>query len=192
MNFYLASRTQHKQAIVLIGKLLVALGHEIVSTWHTEDSKIKRAQQTDHYSMDDPLVNQAVVRALAEIEKTDVLLVYTVGSELSAGGLFFEAGYALGKGKQVYVFGPHVNIFCTLFTGALLRAIGLEEDRSQATRAPERKRTHPQVGKGCMKDIVARLQGILRIDDADTQTYELTLFLRSLEETIPKEEIPHE
>lgn len=98
MKLYIASRFSNKAWIRAWVKSLTTK-YEIVSTWHDlEDSQDGTRVEAAH-------------RDINELNKCDAVVVVSAGCELVPGGMHFEAGYACGKGKELYILGPCVNIF---------------------------------------------------------------------------------
>lgn len=98
MKIYIASRFKNKEWVRSWAKDLPER-YEVVSTWHNlEDSA-------------DGTRAEAAMRDLRELDLCDAVVVITHGCEAVPGGMHFEAGYAYGKGKQIYLIGPAVNIF---------------------------------------------------------------------------------
>jgi hypothetical protein len=61
----------------------------------------------------DPALCAAV--DLDQIDWVPTVIVLTQDCEKTPGGMNFEAGYAVAKGKRVIVIGPRVNVFYHLF-----------------------------------------------------------------------------
>lgn len=81
---------------------LATLGHEIISTWHLEPLR-----PTLTFSEQD---RQAIASLdLQQIEQSEVL-VLMAGPEKYSGGKFVEAGFAMGLGKRVIVYGRRENM----------------------------------------------------------------------------------
>jgi nucleoside 2-deoxyribosyltransferase len=97
MIIYIASRFRNKPLVREAGKRLEKAGIETLHTW---------TEEVEGYAPED-----AADRDLLEIEQSDGILVLTDDCEMVPGGMHFEAGYALGRKKQVHLVGPKVNIF---------------------------------------------------------------------------------
>ncbi len=73
--------------------------HTVVSTWHDLGAPIGTAEDWGAL---------IASRNFPQIEEADALVLFASGG-LVPGGKFVEAGYALGKGKPVYVIGRIEN-----------------------------------------------------------------------------------
>lgn len=98
IKVYIASRFTNKDAVLSLSQKLSDCGLVPIQTWPHEH--------------DGCTAKQAAIRDLNEIKKSDALLLFTVGCPSVPGGMHFEAGYALAKGKAVTVIGPPVHVFC--------------------------------------------------------------------------------
>lgn len=100
-----------------VASILNRAGYLVVSTWHAGES--------------DSTPAAAAARDFAQLDKADAVVLLSTPHR-TTGGKFVEAGYALGKGKPVFVLGtrenwmmhhPKVSVFATveelLNTGAL-------------------------------------------------------------------------
>jgi len=153
MKFYLASRGQNKRRLNALADVLTALGHEVVSTWHTRPYK---AGDSDALIKRRGAAYYVVKRDTSEIDACDVLILYTFGCELTPGGLHFEAGYAKGKDKHVLLMGPVINPFCWFTDEQELRRI-VAQDANASDRAP----THRGDGIKRLTAILTELRGTL-------------------------------
>lgn len=111
MKIYLASRFRNYEILRVLAADLEKEGHAVVSTWHVTEAPSPVAKDDPSYQ-DHCIV--AALRDLKEIQSCDALLLITEGCEAVPGGMWYEAGYAKGIGKAVYIKGPHINIFCGL------------------------------------------------------------------------------
>lgn len=111
MKIYIATRFSNRQkALDIAAKLLIA-SHTIASSWIYSDHGYSGEAGDAGYN--DYCV-EATSRDLADVDLADALLVLTEGCEKVPGGMHIEVGYALGKGKTVFLLGPAVNIFYRL------------------------------------------------------------------------------
>lgn len=81
-------------------RLQEALGWEPVSSWvFGGEEGLSRTQ--------------IAVKDIREVEQCDVLVVFSHprGEPKPGGGRWVEFGYAMAKGKQVFVVGPYENVF---------------------------------------------------------------------------------
>ena len=98
LKIYIASRFLNARIVKALSTKLMSLAPvRCVQTWPDE--------------RDDCGPAAAALRDLFEIEKSDMVVVYTIDCEGIPGGMHFEAGYAYGQGKRIVVIGPLVNIF---------------------------------------------------------------------------------
>lgn len=93
---------------------LVAAGFEVTSRWLYENEP-------------EGLERQSAVKDLEDVHRSDALLLLTLpyGKLYKGGGRCWEAGYAMGLGKRVYVVGDHEIIFC--YHPEVLVFAGLDE-----------------------------------------------------------------
>lgn len=110
MRIYIASRFRTIQATHDFADTLRAAGHEVVSTWHAAEAVNRPLPKPATDRMSDTAIAIAT-RDLREIDGCDAVIVLTTDCEATPGGLWFEAGYAKGQGKAVYVHGPRWNVF---------------------------------------------------------------------------------
>ena len=112
MKIYIASRYSTKSEMKYVADILKEQGHIITSHWLNEPhaagvtmDQIPRSELSLYAQQD-----------LRDIESADVVLFFSCDPLIPTvrGGRHFEAGYAIGKGKPLWVVGPEENIFCTL------------------------------------------------------------------------------
>lgn len=77
-----------------VSDCLAGAGHRIVSTWYSTGTE------------SDPVAS--AVRDFREIDESDALVMLSTPHR-TTGGKFVELGYALGKGKRVFVLGVREN-----------------------------------------------------------------------------------
>lgn len=94
-RIYLAAAYDRREEINRIARELSESGFRVVSTWHEPGND------------DMPLSAQAE-RDLSEIEECRYLVHFTGGGK---GGRIFEAGYALGYGKDLLIVGLRETVF---------------------------------------------------------------------------------
>jgi nucleoside 2-deoxyribosyltransferase len=111
MKIYLASRFSNHEKLNALATTLTKNGHMVVSTWHRTEALSPVPRDHPEY-LDNSL--RAAERDLQEIDESDALILFTENCEATPGGLWFEAGYAKALGKQCFVIGPRINIFCHL------------------------------------------------------------------------------
>lgn len=107
MKIYIAARYGRKAEAKQLAEKLIAVGHEITSTWldQKEDEML--------YNEGPKSAGVFARKDLNEIDDGDVLiyLAEVEGNLWGRGGRHVEFGYALGTGKLVIVLGPMENIF---------------------------------------------------------------------------------
>ena len=79
----------------MAAKYLAAAGNEVVSTWHDQ---VLEAPPGECWRLSESQKQEIANREIEEIQECDVLIVL---SGNTGQGHAFEAGYALGLGKQV-------------------------------------------------------------------------------------------
>lgn len=87
-----AARLELREHLV---PFLTRLGHEVTSTWITDDSHVDKLN-----------AKQSALIDLSDIDRADALVLYVDQFGDSPGkGKFLELGYAIAKGKRVYLWG---------------------------------------------------------------------------------------
>lgn len=86
---------------------LLAAGHAVVSTWHTDPAPRPAAGDAGAWRLN-------AVRNLGEIETADALVLVASAEHIARtkcvpGGKFVEAGYAMGAGVRVFTLGGVEN-----------------------------------------------------------------------------------
>lgn len=109
MTFYLAAQYARRDELREYARELRALGHEVSSRWLRE-----RGDLSGDLTESAALYQERAERDLTDIDLAQTLVYFTedpaVG--IKRGGRHVEAGYALGRGKNLYIVGPRENIFC--------------------------------------------------------------------------------
>jgi hypothetical protein len=116
MNIYLASRYSRNDEMKGIRDVLQALGHKITSRWIDCHPDVV-GDFTE--SFDSEMLNTNPEQCaplgqhdLDDIDKADTVISFTgFGGK---GGRHVEFGYALAKGKKLFIVGPRENVFHTL------------------------------------------------------------------------------
>jgi nucleoside 2-deoxyribosyltransferase len=102
MRVYLAGSWNHRLECRLGRTALQGIGIEVVARW----------LDTEHNETV-PREEQALMEALYDLEDIDgadaIVVDNTVAS--SSGGFHLETGYALAKGKPVYLIGERTSVF---------------------------------------------------------------------------------
>lgn len=99
MRIYIAGSLDAQSRARLLAARLQDNGHVVTSSW-----------------VFDLLVDveriEIAKRELSEIDDSDALIeLSALPGERIRGGKFYEEGYAMGKGKRVYLLGPKEHIF---------------------------------------------------------------------------------
>jgi nucleoside 2-deoxyribosyltransferase len=103
MKIYLASNYSTHPAMRDRAKELRDLGHEVVAEWISGTHNMDGAYADAKYAELD----------LRDIDAADAIILFTdspPGSR-SRGGKHVEFGYALAKGKRLFIVGTPANIF---------------------------------------------------------------------------------
>jgi len=111
---YVAARWDDRDDALLIKKLLEEHGIRVTSTWLTPHDN----QSMDALKARGPyeVVKEARERAIKDfedIDESDFIFVYSPrkGFRNATGGKHVELGYAMAKGKVVFLMGERENIF---------------------------------------------------------------------------------
>lgn len=96
MKIYLAHNFAAREALRDTVRLIESLGHEVTSSWITDDSHVINDNARKSAEID-----------LADIDRADALILFTSQwGEKHGKGKFMEFGYAIAKGKRVFIYGP--------------------------------------------------------------------------------------
>lgn len=110
MNLYLAAAYTRCYEIRARAAELRALGHTVTSSWH--DAPATPGITDDGTTLAGPPERLAALahRDLREVSAAAVLIAFTAPGP-SRGSQHWEAGFALGVGKEIWVCGPRVVLF---------------------------------------------------------------------------------
>jgi nucleoside 2-deoxyribosyltransferase len=100
MKLYLAGPLSAAHDIRFMAARLQGAGHTLTSRW------LSRPPSNDY--------SRLAAEDLADIDACDCLILWTSQAKHFGGARHTEAGYALGRGKRIVVFGPRENLFYTL------------------------------------------------------------------------------
>jgi nucleoside 2-deoxyribosyltransferase len=100
MKLYLAGPLQAIHDVQTLGSRLRGAGHTLTGRW------LSRPPSKDYPRL--------AAEDLEDIEACDCLILWTSNAKHFGGARHTEAGYALGRGKRIIVFGPRENLFYTL------------------------------------------------------------------------------
>lgn len=100
MKVYVAGRYKQLAYLAEEAKKFTAAGHEVTSSW------LDNAEEGMSFE-------DVAILDLKDVDRADALVLYTepYGTPIPGGGRHVEFGYALGKGKRVFIVGPLENIF---------------------------------------------------------------------------------
>jgi hypothetical protein len=115
MRCYLAAAWSRREEISLIADRLRAVGVEITSNWLTEETALQTGAK-EKFLRDRAYID------LADVDRADALVRFTDPEafvthtgvpprRLLSAARMVEMGYALAKGKTVYVVGGKQNVF---------------------------------------------------------------------------------
>lgn len=109
MKFYIAGRYSRRDEFREVAKQLIEMGHEVTSTWLQENEPLQ-SHMGDHSPA---WYAKTAQTDLDDIDRADAVLFYAEDPKVGTprGGRHVEYGYALAKGKFIYVVGPEENIF---------------------------------------------------------------------------------
>ncbi len=124
MKIYLAARLSLWPLMNQASAFLERHGHVITSRWHRRGMTEPSVPQADGPN---PHLAQFAAEDLEDIDQADAVVLFTQAGKHFAGGRHVEAGYALGLGKRLIVFGPRENVFYHL--PQVAQAAGWEELR---------------------------------------------------------------
>lgn len=106
MKFYLASRFKNRETLLKIETELQNKGHIINSRWlHGPIVPHDAPDYEDH-------CKEWANKDLEDIANSDAIIIVTNNCEKVPGGIWWEAGFAMGLGKTVFICGPKINVFC--------------------------------------------------------------------------------
>jgi nucleoside 2-deoxyribosyltransferase len=105
MRLYLAARLSLAPVMNEATAFFERYGHVVTSRWH------RRGTTEPQGAGRSSLLAQFAAEDLADIDSADAVVLFTEAGKHFAGGRHVEAGYALGRGKRLIIFGPRENIF---------------------------------------------------------------------------------
>jgi nucleoside 2-deoxyribosyltransferase len=113
MKVYLAAPYGARTLVAGLATELPQVGMRCTSTWLEEQHEITPGTEAAATALDDATVSGHAVQDLADVSRSDVLVLFTAayfGVE-GGGGRHIETGYALAMGKPIIVIGEPENIF---------------------------------------------------------------------------------
>ncbi len=116
MKFYLATKFENRATLLPVRDRLIELGHEVTSSWLDQELWKSEAiyatlrGEGDGTQRSD--TREQAQQDLADIDAADVFVVFIDKNNPSPrGGKHIETGYALGRGKRVWIVGDRVSHF---------------------------------------------------------------------------------
>lgn len=100
VKLYMAARFTRREELESYAPLIQDAGFEITSTWV--------------FGGEDGLTRQDIAELdIRDVERADAILLFTepYGEHIPGGGRFVEFGYAIGRGKKLFVIGGRENVF---------------------------------------------------------------------------------
>ena len=123
LHVYLAAPYACRDSLRPLADELVSIGMAVTSSWLDESHEVSADTCGTAPGIGDEQAKAHVRADLADVKRSDVLVVFTpptwtadgpldlVGGRGNSGGRHVETGYALALGKQVLVVGAAENIF---------------------------------------------------------------------------------
>ena len=96
MKIYVAAKFEERAVLRLIVRSLTDLGHEVTAAWITREEL--------HLPQ-----HMIALEDLRGVDEADLVILDTTYP--GGSGREVEFGYALAKGKKVWMLGPFVNVF---------------------------------------------------------------------------------
>lgn len=109
MKIYIAGRYSRRDEFRGVAKQLEEMGHEMTSTWLDENEPLQ-SHMGDH-SPD--WYAKTAQTDLMDISNSDAVLFFAEDPKVGTprGGRHVEFGYAIARGKFIFVIGPEENVF---------------------------------------------------------------------------------
>lgn len=117
MRVYLAGPYAKREQLRAYGEELTRVGFTVCSSWLEETHEINAGTVDSAAELTDEAVDKHAVEDLVDVQRSDLLVVFTAKSlgltrdEAFSGGRHVETGYALALGKPVVVVGDPENVF---------------------------------------------------------------------------------
>lgn len=111
MRVYIASAFSNIADVRVKRDELKAIGIDCTSTWADETAD-PNIQMTDK-SLTDSFLLYTAITDIKDIDRSDAIVLITQEptKPFVRGGRMHEFGYAMGRGKKLFVCGPRENIF---------------------------------------------------------------------------------
>jgi nucleoside 2-deoxyribosyltransferase len=117
LRAYLAAPYPARPMLRYYAEDLMHIGIDVVASWLDEEHEINAGTTGSAPGLDPAEVARHAATDLDDIERCDVLVVFTARAlgldpaEVHSGGRHVETGYALAKGTPVIVVGEPENVF---------------------------------------------------------------------------------
>ena len=116
MKLYLSTVFENRDILLPVCHHLRELGHEITSSWldqiKPQSDMIYQTLRGDGTERDIAFTRQQAKQDHADIDACEIFVVFIDKNKPSPrGGTDIETGYALGKGKEVWIVGDKVSHF---------------------------------------------------------------------------------
>lgn len=109
MKIYIASRYSRRDEMREVARSLKKFNVEVTSRWLYEDKPLDTHMGDDS---DEFYVETARID-LEDIDSASIVIFFSEDPRIGTprGGRHVEFGYALARGKRIYVIGPKENVF---------------------------------------------------------------------------------
>lgn len=117
MRAYLAAPYAARERVAVYARELVRCGIDVTASWLDETHEINEGTTGAATALHPEEVARHAATDLDDIERCDVLVLFTAGSlgfdvaDVASGGRHVETGYALAKGIPVLIIGEPENVF---------------------------------------------------------------------------------
>lgn len=117
LRAYLAAPYVAREQVADFARELVEVGLDVTASWISEDHEITPGTLGAAPALTGEEVARHAATDLDDIERCDVLIVFTAAAlglaieDCASGGRHVETGYALAKGVPVIVVGEPENVF---------------------------------------------------------------------------------
>lgn len=151
MKIYLAAPYAVRDTVKQLAAELWRVGFVVTSSWLDETHDIKPGTEGAATDLDDAQVAQHARQDFADIDKSDLFVLWTAeacGAE-GGGGRHVETGYALARGIPVVVIGEPENVFHRLDAGVTTVSGWHEAVLELTHRLVARERDLPRAVESC-------------------------------------------
>lgn len=136
---YLAAMYQWMDRMKVEREKFHAAGYEVTAQW-IDNGEESEAIVTRH---------DAAQMDLNDIDRADIFVLFTLdhGTMFSSGGRMVELGYAMARGKAVFIIGDRENVFCHHDTVTVCRDVQDALVKIGLYRDAIEQRTKTEMGK---------------------------------------------